>query len=359
MQNTLYEYVSWRGDIPFSAAPFNEADSLIICCLSYLSFEKTPIAATKARLTLRELQQRHGQAVVNSTFFLEEGNAKLLQTLAATRRFGDVKLFAYVNTIDTKAEEQFSALCAELGDGSVYVAYRGTDNSVVGWKENFNMAFVTPVPAQKEALAYLERAAGPVLPRHLRVGGHSKGGNLAVYASVFCRPAVQKRIEAVYNHDGPGFASSILSLPAYKALETRVHTTLPQSSIVGLLLEHEDNYTVVKSTEKGLTQHNPYSWVVKRDGFDCVTALSSDSQFADKTLRTWVADMDTETRQQFVDALFGILEKSDITSVEGLAANWLETAVGIVKTLKNMDAATRDILTECVKKLFKAMQQNL
>ena len=149
-----------------------------------------------------------------------------------------------------------------LPDGSAYVAFRGTDDTIVGWKEDFNMAFTPEIPAQRYAADYLQQAAAALAFRPLLVGGHSKGGNLAVYAAVFCGEAIQKQIRAVYNNDGPGFYASLLELPEHRRIAGKITTLLPESSVVGMLLEHEEAYQVVRSTQIRLMQHDGFSWQV-------------------------------------------------------------------------------------------------
>ena len=174
-----------------------------------------------------------------------------MNELLNSRRFNSMKLFAYVNKIDEKTQTQFSAITIKINENELYISFRGTDNTLIGWKEDFNMGFVFPVPAQELAVDYIEKIAS----RHsenMLVGGHSKGGNLAVYSAAFCSEAVQNRIEIVYNFDGPGFDEKVLQKDGYKRICNKVNTFVPQSSVVGMLLNHEERYIIVHSTQLGL-----------------------------------------------------------------------------------------------------------
>ena len=231
--------------------------------------------------------------------------------MAASRRFSDLTLCAYVSRTDEETQTQFSALTALLPDKTAYIAFRGTDDTIVGWKEDFNLAFLPVVPAQRMAAEYLAAAAA-ALPSHpLRVGGHSKGGNLAVYSAVFCGEAVQNQLMRVYNNDGPGFRTSLLGLPEHRRVADKITTILPESSVVGMLLEHEERYEVVRSTQSGLWQHDGFSWQVRGEKFEHLPDLTEGGKLVDETIRTFILSLSPEQRVAFTDALFDILTCTD------------------------------------------------
>jgi hypothetical protein len=202
---------------------------------------------------------------------------------------------------------QFSAMAFALENGDTVVVYRGTDDSIVGWRENFNMSFIYPVPAQKEAVAFLEYVASKTNGR-IYVTGHSKGGNLAVYAGVKASAQARQRIEKIYSNDGPGFDQAFISGTDYKSMRGKIVSILPQSSIVGMLLENVNNYTVVKSNSVGLFQHDGLSWAVMGDKFIHLDSLTKNSQKVDQNMKKMLAGMTREERQHFVEALFDAIE---------------------------------------------------
>ena len=258
----IFDYLAWRGDITLAQSPFNPVDSLILSVLSYLPFDGTVDSAFERRgITIAEAQVAFSARDVARAPVRSDNDVQLLTALAGSARFARMRLTGYTSLFDEARQEQFAALTIRTGDGASYISFRGTDHSLVGWKEDFNMSFMTPVPAQRDAVAYLERAAkslwGP-----LRVGGHSKGGNLAVYASAFCGRRFQKRIVSVYNNDGPGFDESVIATEGFQIIGERLHAYVPQSSIIGMLLEHAEQYAIVHSGQKGIMQHDPYSWSV-------------------------------------------------------------------------------------------------
>ena len=230
----LFHYLHWRGDLSFAQAPFCPVDNLIFCCLSYLNWgipasgstPETAISLKDAAAYWEHLPESLQQTRVPL-------DLQLLQQAANSTRFGSVRLFRYMESFQEQQEQQFSATTFLLDNDTAYVAFRGTDNTLVGWKEDFNMSFQSEVPSQTAAAAYLQEfSALPI--HHILVGGHSKGGNLAVFAAVKAPPVLQARIQAVYNNDGPGFCSDILHSVAYYQILHKVHTFVPEASIVGM-----------------------------------------------------------------------------------------------------------------------------
>ncbi len=360
MANIL-DYLSWRGDLCLSERPFNEVDSLILAELSYLDFAGiVPPELGAPGLSLRETASRYfslhpttdmGVLVPNTIPFL-------LQRAAETRRFGQMLLYGYRSALDPRTEIQFAALCADCGDGSVYVAFRGTDDTIVGWKEDFNMAFMPTVPAQEQAARYLRMAAEARPDKLLRVGGHSKGGNLAVYAAVCCGERTQNQLAAVYNNDGPGLHQRWLESAEHRRVENKIHTIVPESSVVGMLLEHEEHYTVVRSTRTGLFQHDGFSWQVLRDRFEQLPGLDENGQFISRTLHTFLYSLTPEQREQFVDTLYNVLTCTDADTLTELRNGGLKTASAMLRALRALDKPTRHIVLQTLGLLLKSGMQS-
>ena len=268
MANIL-DYLDWRGDLTLAERGFNEVDNLLMAELCFLDFSGIVPADFSAPAPLPEAMRAYDRLRPQETMgvLVPEQIPELGRKMAASRRFSDLTLCGYVSRIDEETQTQFSALTLLLPDKTAYIAFRGTDDTIVGWKEDFNLAFLPVVPAQRMAAAYLRAAAQALPSQPLRVGGHSKGGNLAVYSAVFCGESVQNQLMRVYNNDGPGFRTSLLGLPEHKNVADKITTILPESSVVGMLLEHEERYEVVRSTQSGLWQHDGFSWQVRGEQF--------------------------------------------------------------------------------------------
>jgi len=358
MANIL-DYLDWRGDITLAQSAFNPIDSLILSVIAYIPFENIVSEAFTAKgIPFHEAAQ-HLQKIRN-TFTSEriQKHIDLFIKAASANRFAAFRLSGYCNHFDKNREMQFAAVTITCTDGTHYAAFRGTDATLIGWKEDFNMSFMTPVPAQQQACQYLEAAAGKIWGK-FRTGGHSKGGNLAVYASAFCKPNVQRRILAVYNNDGPGFDESIIARPEFQAISNRLLAFIPQSSIIGMLLEHAEQYTIVESVHRGIAQHDPYSWSVLGTNFICKDTITDTSKFLDTTIKNWLKGLTPQEREKFIDALFSILEATGVSSFSELSTNWFQRAKTAGEALKNLDAETKTMILKTLKLLVDAAAQTI
>ena len=212
------------------------------------------------------------------------------------------------------------------------------------------MAFRTPVPAQEAARVYLT-AAALHCPGQILLGGHSKGGNLAVYAAAFCGKRLQKRIGTVYSHDGPGFLPEVLESDGFSGIVDRIQKTLPQSSVVGMLLEHQERYKIIKSKGVSLLQHDPFTWEVKDGAFLPLEHLTVDARHLDRTLTAWLQQMDHGQRERMVDALFGILSSTDVRTFDQLRTDWHKTIPAVAREAAKLDQETRELLFRALKEL--------
>ncbi len=306
---TLFDYLEWRGDLPFEQVPANEVDSLIFSLLSYVdlngivsdSHADSPISLQAVANTFFA---RHPDGKnISLGLIIPKGIVKLFQKVKECKRFRSVGIKAYVNRVDLTEQTQFSAMTFVLSKNRAMIAYRGTDDTVIGWKENFNMSFMPVVPAQIHAAEYLNDAADH-LSGKLYVTGHSKGGNLSVYAGVNCRPDVRERLLSVWSSDGPGFGKGTLTDPRYLDARHLIHTLVPKSSVIGMLLEHDENYTVVSSRQTGLLQHDGMTWNVSGGSFVHLQTISEESKRTDRTLNRWINEMSPEQREQFSEAIY-------------------------------------------------------
>ncbi len=273
-------------------------------------------------------------------------------------RFADMQITKYVNKINLEEEKQFGAITILMPDDTIYVSFRGTDNTLVGWKEDFNMSFREKVPSQMDAVSYLNEIAR-IYQNPLRIGGHSKGGNMAVYAASFCKESFKERIIKVYNNDGPGFHEVIVENPKYQKTLEKVHTFVPQTSIIGRLLYHEENYTVVQSTQKGVMQHDLYTWQLQGKEFIHLEEVDKESKFMDKTIKQWLDEVSKEQRGAFINQVFEILQATEADTLTQMRKNWLKNAKIFMATYKNMDEETKNMMTKTMEALFVIIKNNM
>lgn len=354
MSNML-EYIKWRGDLLVEKVPFCDVDALILSQLSYTrlsgivgeGFYQEPVTIAEAAKIIMEEPQRLKQ---------DEDNM-LWSLLAESPRFRDFVLQGYVDRFDIAIEKQFSAVTVLMPEGKAAVVFRGTDLTIVGWKEDFNMSFADSVPAQIEAVAYVEAAAKAHPDRNFYVCGHSKGGNLAVYGSAFCEAGLQDRILQVRNFDGPGFSGENIEKTGMREILPKTRTYLPQSSVVGMLLEHEEEFSVVHSKSIGLMQHDLYTWEILGPGFVVEEEITDSSQFIDKTLKRWLQNMPKDKREGFVETVFSILDDCDAVTLKELFSG--KNALTVMKNLKGMDEEERTMIQEGMSILRHSVRKNL
>lgn len=356
----LFDYLDWRGDLTLAQAPFNEVDNLILAELSFVDFGGI-VAAPGAggAIFLWEAAEQFfarlpADRPVDMGVLVPDAIPLLLRKIADSQRFREMRLSCYVDWLDTEQAVQFSALAVETGDGLYYIAFRGTDDTLAGWKEDFHMACMEEIPAQRMAVDYLRTVARQHPRRRLRVGGHSKGGNLSVYAATFAPPSIQRRIQSVWSNDGPGFHRRLLDSAEYARIAERVVSIVPKSSVVGMLLEHDEDYVVVDSSEQGLLQHDGFSWSVLGDHFVRLDDVTRQSRINDRALKEWVRSMPLDQREKFVEGLFQVLSASGAVTLTDLKEESLKAAGAMIRAMKDMDKDTRDAVLYAVKVLIRS-----
>ena len=351
---TILDYLREYGDYSLAEKPFGDVDSLVLSQLSYLKFDGIVPAPEEARapVSLREIAAHADYDHLYTDERYRKDNTALFMGVLNSRRFGEMLLWNYVNLIEPEQESQFSAVVCGIPGGLPYVVFRGTDENIVGWKEDLNLAFSEPVPGQRYSVSYLEQAARTI-DGGFFVGGHSKGGNFAVYASMHCGADVRERIETIYNHDGPGFRPEVREQGAYREIEGRIHKTVPRSSLVGMLLYTEGDYRVVESRTIGLAQHNPYTWLVKDGDFRIVDEIRPGRKFLDQTLNEWILSLDQAQMHIFVDTLYGVIQASETDNLIDFTAHWFQSLQKIGRAIGGVDEETAGVMMQIMRALFE------
>ncbi|MCM1154261.1 MAG: DUF2974 domain-containing protein [Roseburia sp.] len=357
---TILDYIRMYGGYTFAEKPLNEVDSLIFSQFAYLKFDNLvpDIKEEEQAVDMQSILHHKDYDSLYADERYREKNTALFQAMADSKRFGTLKLSNYVNQIELERETQFSAITIQMGDGRFYVAYRGTDETIVGWKEDLNLAFSDPVPGQLMSVEYLNHTAKKIA-RPFYVGGHSKGGNLAVYAAMNCKKEIQDKIESIFNHDGPGFRPEVKQGGGYDRIEARIRKTIPHSSLVGMIFYSEGNYRVVESRYLGLAQHDPYSWLVEKDDFRTARQVYSSQMVMDTALNKWILSLDQEQIHIFVDTLYDVIKASEADNLIDFTANWKRSIQGIMAAVKNVDPETMKTMNNIMKALFEEYRLHL
>ena len=355
-EKNLFGYLSRAFDT-FDERGLSDVDSLVLSCLSYFRYQGDAVRSPEGA-PLRDLFRAEWLAAMTHGLWDPEGLARLLALVAASPRFRDLRVSDYVDDFDEAVEKQFSACALRLPGGGAYVSFRGTDNTLVGWKEDFNMAFETGVPSQYAAMAYLGRVASSI-EGPLYLGGHSKGGNLAVCAAARCPAAIAARVVRVFSHDGPGFTEEALADELWKERSGLVSKTVPRSSVIGMLFERQEDYAVVDSCTAGLTQHDPFSWVVEGEDFVRQEGLGRGASFVDKGLNEWIASMTRAEREGFVETLFSVLNAAGEDTFADLSGNWQASVPAMLKRLGELEPEQRGHITRALVLLAQAFMPDI
>lgn len=366
----LFDYIAWRGDIGFDRAPFNAVDNIVFSQLSYLPMdgivpgpgEKEHVTVAHAAVLLAEKQ--HTDPAFPQDSLMINSAVSVLASMGTAPRYQNCELLGYVNHIDHEQEKQFSAFSAVLDrkkplfKKTGLVVFRGTDLSLVGWKEDLNMSFNDFIPSQKEAVAYLDTMAGR-LSGPLMVAGHSKGGNLAIYAAAFCGEKIRRRITVVYSDDAPGFARQVIESEGYQAIRRRIYAFVPQQSVVGMILEHGEKPAVIKSTASGAMQHDLCTWEVNRSDIVRAGELSQQSRLVEAIMRDWISEFEPGQQQQFVDAIYKVIVATNAQSISDLTADWFKSATGIIKSFSDIDKPARKLIVKSFGNFIKTARKNM
>ena len=338
----IVDYLAWRGDISLEVSPWNELDGLLIAVLSYLNFHGVQ---DHRGWTLEEAKRIDLLIEDGGASF--EGRKKVFEAMADSARFSGCRMHHFIARTDEELSMQFSAECLDLPDGTMCVAFRGTDNTLVGWREDFNMAYQTQVPAQAAAAYYLTKAAKETEGK-IRLVGHSKGGNLAVYAASRATKKVQDQIESIWSYDGPGMNMEMARSKGFQRIQPKIHSYIPQTSVIGLLMEYYDPYTVVHSTVKGLEQHDPLTWQVYGRHFEELPSIDRNAKVVCDTLHECLTNSTPEQRAAFVEALFRMADNTNATKMSDILNEKFRSFRKMYGGRKDLDPETRRAFTRLI-----------
>lgn len=311
----LFDYLTLRGDVTFKYSPFNIVDSLILSQISYIDFSNSaPRFISEKQLNLQDVVKNVFSTVKKEEMILGLIVPNTILELADagkdTLRYKDVKISNYVDIVDKKRRCQFSAMCFHLPNNTIYIAFRGTDDSLIGWQEDLDMLCKFPIPAQVEAAKYVDKIAKIFPTSVLILGGHSKGGNLAAYASIYCKDNVKIRIKDVYCFDSPGFDLNNIDENKYKIIKKRITRIIPQSSVIGLIFDNIATKTIiVKSDGKGITQHDAFTWHITHNYFVQVDSLDENATKFDEALKKMIGDLNEEDRYDLASNCYDLVKR--------------------------------------------------
>ena len=344
----ILDYITWRGDLSFSQVSMNEVDSLIFSSLCYETFD----GLLTHSMTLNELGElyfkKYNEADLKKRISLTYRHYELLKACMYTKRYGDLIVSDYVNDIDRAQDLQFSAMTFSYKKDWKYIAYRGTDDTIVGWKEDFMLGYKDEIVSEKKAKEYLHHILDQHIPfskMHYYLGGHSKGGHLAMYA---CKDLPRKwhsKIEFIHNFDGPGFKPSFFKNRSIKSLLNKMTTFIPPSSFFGRMFDHQGTILVLDSEQIGLLQHNPLFWQVSPTTFN-YTTISEGSNKALVKFNELMGTYNLSQLETIIETLFSIFNQLEIYVLADLLEIDLMDIITSLKFVNDLDSDTRKVVKE-------------
>lgn len=354
---TLDIYLERYGKYTFLEEEFNEVDAMILSLLSYVDLLKIVSNTKKEKITIKEafrlFHSQYTKKEINQNILSVRNASRLLEKVATTLRFQDLYLYHY--RYEVTLDMQFGAMCVLLPTNEIYVSYEGTDSYVSGWKEDFMFSYLFPTNAQREAIDYLNRVTG-LLGRKIYVGGHSKGGNLALVASMFCKPSVRHKIKKVFNFDGPGLRKEQFESKQYQKIFSRLVSYVPKFCFVGMLLNHADNYIVVDSKNIKFFQHDATSWIIEDKKFKRAN-LSEFSKKVEIGLMTWLETIEDSRREKFVGSLFSIFKKAEINDLNDIRKSKINSMIKIIRETRNLDKESKEMMIAGFKRFCKEVKE--
>jgi len=312
--DNIFSYLKWRGDTTFLSSKFNNVDNLIFCAISYLNFD-TCLKIDEV-ITIEELYIRYENVIGSSNLFYKNSE-RLFSLVSKTNRFKDIKVAKYKRVNDTSLEKQFGAITFILPTNYLVVAFSGTDESVVGWKEDFNLSYLDVIPAQEEAKKYLEEIINHTT-KNIYICGHSKGGNLAMYAAIFCDDRYKERIIEVYNDDGPGLSEEVFNSKEFLLIKDRIITFLPKFSIIGSLFSNDSIIKIIESYQLGILEHDLFSWKVEGTEFVFSDGLNKTAKNLLKQINEILNNISKDKKRKIVNLIYDLLLMFKVENLDDL-----------------------------------------
>ena len=359
----LLDYITWRGDLSFAQSPFCEVDALVLAQLSYNHFDGLLKGDFSYRTKLFDLYSAFTGAsdyesrcqvgaVINSN------TPELLKAASASNRFGLIEICGYESILDEEKEEQFAAMTFILDKKTAVVVFRGTDDTVLGWKEDFNIIFQKAIPSQISGVEYLNRASR-TLKQDILVSGHSKGGSVAMFAAINCDAKVQKKIKSVYNFDGPGFTEDFYKRPQFLNVKDKIHSFYPYFSVVGMVFHHPENYKIIDSTGFTVFQHDAFSWNISGKDFVYCDDFADESKIFHQSFNDWMEELSLEDRKRFVDVFFDVIYASGAKTNLEIERNKLQASAKMIAAIGALAPEDRKHVTHIIHMFLKTGKNNI
>ena len=352
----IFNYINNYGHLSFLEEPFNDIDNLVFSAISYVDYDS---AFDVNNLTIKEIANRyfskHSNNEINMNIIAVKTGIKVLNYIKDTIRYKDLVITNYIYQFSD--ETQFCAMNIKISQNTNYLVFEGTDHLISGWKEDFEFSYKFPVKAQELAIAYLNKNI-KLSSKNIIVGGHSKGGNLALVASMYCHFWKRNKIVKIYNNDGPGLRKAQIESRQYKMIKSRLIHIIPNYSFVGILLRHSRDYKVVFSYESSILAHDLANWKIEGNKL-FLTQLSFLSKELESAILKWLDKYNDIEREQFVESLFDICTKAEIDNLVDFKIDKFNNTIKIIKATKELNPETKNMIIDLFKFLVRYCSNDL
>lgn len=360
MKNIL-DYIQEIQEFSFNEKVLSDLDILALTEMCYLPFrtmisssfdldEGIPISQIGAWIPkFKQIRQE-----THNWMMISDERLRLVELLAQAPRYQPLILFAHLDDLDISMQKQFAAFSIQLSEKELLIIFRGTDETLIGWKEDFHMTFMPVIPAQKEALTYLQKAL-----QHFShdtvyyLAGHSKGGNLALFAASYLEPSLQTQLKTIYCFDAPGLHYTHRKQAGFEQILPKVKSFIPQNAIVGLLFDNPIPHQIVKSSGFIWKQHNTFTWNIKQNHFESFPYVTNFSQQSHEAFNQWINSLKEEELQQFSDTLYDILSHCGIQTLNDIRSDFFKTSQTLLEKSKEIDTKKREMILECIQQFIQ------
>ena len=360
---TILDYITMRGDLTFAQSDFNSVDALILSQIAYNNVDGLVSADFNQKITLEELAERFESAKdyekrCNMGAMINPLTSQLLLDAAKSDRFRKIKVSGFINKINQRTIEQFSAITYQIEKDRYVVALRGTDDTIAGWHEDFNLGWMDEIPAQKDTREYVCKVMA-ALKGSFIFTGHSKGGNLSVKAGMSVPKKSLGRLKAVYNFDGPGFFAPAYETPEFQQIKDRVFAYFPEFCVVGMMFEHVKQYKIVACSAEGILQHDPFTWNVLGPQFQTAQKFDEASEIFYSSFNGWAAKLSAQERKRFIDTLFDVIYATGVKTNYEIDQNKIVCGGKMIARLAELDETERKAVVRAFKVFVKVAKDNI
>ena len=342
----VFDYIKWRGDLSFYQSRFCAVDGLVLSELTFINFDALGGGEDVCIKSAADGYCPSG-SYDDTDFGLIVPTVKINKLFCKcgdTKRFGNIMVSDFIEKTDAEEGIQFAAMTFHISRDRMVVAFRGTDDSLIGWREDCCLSYLDEIPAQGMAVRYLSRVANKYPGKKIVVVGHSKGGNLSMYSALKCPEEVAERIIRAYSFDGPGLSKKMMSGERYHAMKSRLEIILPQSAYVGVMFERGERFSVIKSTGRGLFQHDPFTWEIEGAALVPMDELSTVGKLHEARFRARMEELNAEDRRAVVEMIFDSISASGIKTLSELRERGFAKVLSVIKTYGSYDKQKRELV---------------